>query len=196
MFNLLQKSKIKFAIVGLGNPGKKYENTRHNAGFMVIDKILREKEILKKKVKHEAQIFETIIAENRVLLVKPQTYMNLSGDSVTEITRFYKIPIENVVVIADEISLPPGKLRIRRKGSDGGHNGLKDIILKTGFDTFARIKIGVGNKPNNWNLADWVLSEFTNHENEKIDLAAKNACQAIELIVCGKVDEAMNKFNS
>ena len=196
MFNFFQKSKINFVVVGLGNPGDKYKNTRHNAGFLTMDYILKEKNVCSKKVKHHAEIFETTIAQSRVLLVKPLTYMNLSGDAVEEIINYRKIPIENTIVIADDISLPIGKLRIRRKGSAGGHNGLKDIIYKTGSDTFPRIKIGVGSKPNNWNLADWVLSEFSPTEREKIDFAIKNAYQALELIVSHKIDDAMNKFNS
>lgn len=196
MFKIFQKSKIKFVIVGLGNPGDKYKNTRHNAGFLTIDYILKEKNVCSKKVKHHAEIFETAIAQSRVLLVKPLTCMNLSGDAVEEIINYHKTPIENTLVIADDISLPVGNLRIRRKGSAGGHNGLKDIIFKTGADTFPRIKIGVGSKPNNWNLADWVLSEFTSDEHEKLDSAIKNAYSAIDLIISGKIDEAMNKFNS
>lgn len=196
MFSFFQKQKIKFAVVGLGNPGDKYKNTRHNAGFLAIDSLINEKNISSKKIKHQAEIFETSIAENRVLLVKPLTYMNLSGDAVEEIINYYKISIENTIVIADDISLSPGKIRIRRKGSAGGHNGLKDIIFKTGFDTFPRIKIGVGSKPDNWVLADWVLSKFSEPERKKIDFATKNSCQAVELIIDGKIDEAMNNFNS
>ena len=196
MFNLFQKSKINFMVVGLGNPGDKYRNTRHNAGFMAIDYILKEKNIHSKKVKHHAEIFETTIAQKRVLLVKPLTYMNLSGDAVDEISSYYKIPCENIIIVVDDISLPAGKLRIRRKGSAGGHNGLKDIIFKIGTDTFPRIKIGVNPKPNNWILADWVLSTFSNDELKKIDSSIKNTYQALELIISDKIDSAMNKFNS
>ena len=196
MFIFSKKSKINFIVVGLGNPGNKYKNTRHNAGFMAIDHIINEKNISSKKVKHHAEIFETTLSENRVLLVKPQTFMNLSGDAVEEIKNYYKIPIENVIVISDDVSLPLGKLRIRQKGSAGGHNGLKDIIFKTGSEAFPRIKIGVGAKPNNWDLANWVLSEFDTSDREKIDFAIKNACQALELLIDGKINDAMNKFNS
>lgn len=196
MFNLFQKSKINFMVVGLGNPGDKYRNTRHNAGFMAIDYILKEKNIRSKKIKHHAETFETVIAQKRVLLVKPLTYMNLSGGAVEEISSYYKISAENTLVIVDDIFLPAGNLRIRRKGSAGGHNGLKDIIFKMGTDAFPRIKIGVNSKPNNWNLADWVLSEFSNDERKKIDSAIKNAYQALELILNDKIDDAMNKFNS
>lgn len=196
MFNILKRKKIEFIIVGLGNPGDKYKKTRHNVGFIAIDHIIKEKNIATKKLKHQAEIFTTTLANHRVLLVKPQTFMNLSGNSVEEIINYYKIPIVNVIVISDDISLPIGKLRIKRKGSDGGHNGLKDIIFKTGFDTFPRIKIGVGAKPVKWNLANWVLSEFTDSEFEKINAAVKNTYKALELIVSSDIDSAMNKFNS
>lgn len=196
MFKIFNKSKPEFLIVGLGNPGNKYKNTRHNAGFMAIDQIVSEKGITVKKVRHHAEVFETSFANNRVLMAKPQTFMNLSGDAVEEIINYYKIPIENVIVVADDVSLPPGKLRIRRKGSAGGHNGLKDIIFKTGCDTFPRIKIGIGAKPPKWDLANWVLSEFSAAEREKIDIAIKNVSLALDLIVGGDIDGAMNKFNS
>ena len=196
MFKIFNKSKVDFVVVGLGNPGNKYENTRHNVGFLAIDHIAAEKNISSKKIKHNSEIFEATIAEKHVLLVKPLTYMNLSGDAVEEIVSYYKIPIENVIVISDDISLATGKLRIRRKGSDGGHNGLKDIIFKTGSDEFPRIKIGIGSKPNNWDLSNWVLSKFSESDREKIDLAIKNVCQALDLLITGKINDAMNKFNS
>lgn len=196
MFNFFKKRKIDFVVVGLGNPGDKYKNTRHNAGFLAIDHLVKEKNASIKKVKHHSEIFETIISDKRVLLVKPQTFMNLSGDAVESIKNYYDIPIENFIIIADDVFLPTGKLRIRRKGSDGGHNGIKDIIFKTGTESFFRIKIGVGLKPNNWKLADWVLSEFSVDDRKNIDLAISNACKAIELMIVGKVDDAMNKFNS
>lgn len=196
MFKIFNKSRPEFLIVGLGNPGDKYKNTRHNAGFMAIDQIIAEKGVTVKKVKYHAEVFETSFADNRVLMAKPQTFMNLSGDTVEEIINYHKIPVENVIVLADDVSLPPGKLRIRRKGSAGGHNGLKDIILKTGCDTFPRIKIGVGAKPPKWDLANWVLSEFSATEREKIDIAIKNVSLALELMIGGDIDGAMSKFNS
>lgn len=196
MLNFFKKSKINYLIVGLGNPGDKYKNTRHNAGFLAVDHIINEKNISSKKIKHHAEIFETTIANNRIILAKPLTFMNLSGDAVADLLSYYKIPIGNLIVLVDDISLPPGNLRIRRKGSAGGHNGLKDIIFKTGDDTFLRIKIGVGAKPDRWNLADWVLSEISSCDREKIDIAIKNAYTALELIINGKIDDAMSKFNS
>ena len=133
----------------------------------------------------------------RTLLLKPSTFMNLSGQSVTEAMSFYKIPAEKVIVIYDDISLPPGRLRIRRKGSDGGHNGMKNIIYLSGKDTFPRIKMGVGAKPNpQWDLADWVLSTFSAQEKKDLSEAIDHAASAVELMVQGKIDEAMNRFNS
>lgn len=196
MFKIFNKSKPEFLVVGLGNPGDKYKNTRHNAGFMAVDHIIKEKGVSAKKIRHHAEVFETSFADNRVLLVKPQTFMNLSGDAVEEIASYHKIPIENVIVIADDISLPLGKLRIRKKGSAGGHNGLKDVILKTGCETFPRVKIGIGAKPPKWDLAKWVLSEFSAAEREKIDVAIKNVSLALELMIGGDIEGAMNKFNS
>lgn len=189
-------NKIEYIIVGLGNPGQKYENTRHNAGFLTIDHIVNDLQTTNGKLKYHSQIFDVTISGHRVILVKPQTYMNLSGDAVKEIMAFYKIDIEKIVVIVDDISLSPGKLRIRRKGSAGGHNGLKDIINKTGYDNFPRIKLGVGAKPEKWNLADWVTSEFSDTDRKQLNVAIENAYKAIKLILNDKIDEAMNKFNS
>lgn len=196
MFKFFKKSKIEFVVAGLGNPGPKYENTRHNAGFIAIDYIVKQKNISNKKLKHHAEIFEADFAGHRVLLVKPLTFMNLSGDAIENILNYYKISAENLIVISDDISLPVGKLRIRRKGSAGGHNGLKDIIFKTGCDTFVRIKLGIGEKPKDWDLAKWVLSNFSEKEKEELNLAVKNTYKALELIVCKNIDAAMNKFNS
>lgn len=196
MFKFLKKPQIEFVVAGLGNPGPKYENTRHNAGFIAIDYIVKQKNISNKKLKHHAEILEADFAGHRVLLVKPLTFMNLSGDAIENILNYYKIPAENLIVISDDISLPVGKLRIRRKGSAGGHNGLKDIIFKTGCDTFVRIKLGIGEKPKDWDLAKWVLSNFSEKEKEELNLAVKNTYKALELIVCKNIDAAMNKFNS
>ncbi len=186
----------EYIIVGLGNPGQKYENTRHNAGFLTIDHIVNDLHLTNSKLKYQSQIFDATIAGHRVLLVKPQTYMNLSGDAVRKIMDFYKIDIEKLIVIVDDISLFPGKLRIRKKGSSGGHNGIKDIINKTGYDNFPRIKIGVGAKPERWNLADWVTSEFSDADRKQLNTAIENAYGALKLMLDGKTDEAMNKFNS
>ncbi len=200
MFNFLKKANIKqkidYVIVGLGNPGEKYKNTRHNAGFIAIDNIIKEENIPSKKIKFSSEVCETTLEKKRILLVKPQTYMNLSGEAIVQIVNFYKISIENFIIIVDDIALPVGKLRIKRKGSAGGHNGLKDIINKIGSDQFTRIKIGVGAKPDKWNLANWVTSEFSSTERQQIDIASQKLYKAVSLIVENKIDEAMNNFNS
>ena len=166
-------------------------------GFQVIDLLSDKYHIEMNQKKHKAICGTGIIEGVKVLLLKPQTFMNLSGQAVTEAMRFYKLPAEKVIVIFDDISLEPGKLRIRRKGSDGGHNGIKNIIYLSGKDTFPRIKMGVGKKPRpDYNLADWVLSRFTQQEQQAMEEAAKRAAQAAELMVQGKIDQAMNQFNS
>lgn len=190
------KQKIDCVIVGLGNPGEKYKNTRHNAGFIAVDHMIKKRNINSKKIKFSSEVYETTLENKRILLVKPQTYMNLSGDAIVQIGNFYKINIENFIIIVDDIALPVGKLRIKRKGSSGGHNGLKDIINKIGSDQFTRIKIGVGAKPDKWNLADWVTSEFSSTERQQIDIASQKVHNALSLIIENKIDEAMNKFNS
>lgn len=190
-----KKNNIDFLIVGLGNPTKEYENTRHNAGFMALDYIADRLNVNIKKNKFDALFADTKLNDKRIFLVKPQTYMNLSGESVFKFVSFYKIFIENIVVISDDISLPVGKIRIRRKGSHGGHNGLKNIINLLGSDNFPRIKIGVGAKPSDWNLADWVLSKFSNDELRIMDNGVKNSFNALKVITNEGVDKAMNEFN-
>lgn len=190
-------SSYDYLIVGLGNPGQEYENTRHNAGFAVIDKICEKFGCNMQKHKHKALIGECRMADKRVLLAKPQTFMNLSGESVREISAFYKIPPEKTVIIFDDISLPVGKIRIRRNGSDGGHNGMKNIILLSGSNAFPRIKVGVGAKPHpNYDLKDWVLSRFSSQEAPLISDAAKKAANAAECIATESVDIAMNKYSN
>lgn len=190
-------SKPEFLIVGLGNPGIAYENTRHNAGFLTIDKLCKKLSFDVKRAKFKSYVGEAVTGGKKCLVMKPQTYMNNSGEAVVEAMNFYKIPIENVLVIYDDISLEPSKLRIRRKGSHGGHNGIKSIVELTGSENFPRIKIGVGKKPHpDYNLADWVLSRFSDDELKALDNALDNACEAIENIVSGQIDKAMNSFNS
>lgn len=188
---------IEYLIVGLGNPGLQYEKTRHNAGFMAVDTLAERLGVSLNKYKFHGKIAEASIFGKRCLIMKPETYMNNSGQAVEEAMSFYKLDIEHVIIVYDDISLEPGTLRIRRKGSDGGHNGVKSIIHLTGEDTFPRIKIGVGKKPHpKFDLADWVLSKFNEEDQKKINKACENACNSIEFIVQNKIDEAMNKYNS
>ncbi len=196
----MKKSKpsgnIDFMIVGLGNIGSEYENTRHNAGFIVLDMLAERLGCDINKNKFSADYATVTVSGKRCLLLKPLTFMNNSGKAVGEAARFYKVPCENIIVVSDDISLDVGKLRIRRKGSDGGHNGLKSIIAAVG-DGFARIKIGVGKKPHpDYDLAAWVLSRFKSEETAPLKEAAQKACDAVALMVEGKTDMAMNRFNS
>ena len=188
---------VDYIIVGLGNPGGEYEATRHNAGFIVIDMLAEECSCAVTKIKFKSLYGTAQIGDKKCILMKPQTYMNNSGEAVRDAAAFYKVPAERIIVVSDDISLDVGKLRIKRKGSDGGHNGLKSIIYQLQSDNFARIKMGVGKKPHpEYDLAAWVLSRFKNDEVEPLKSAAKNACDAIKLIVGEKIDMAMNKFNS
>lgn len=187
---------ISYLIVGLGNPGTKYEMTRHNAGFLCADLLAQSKNTEIKRLKYHALVGEAVLAGERCLLMKPQTFMNLSGEAVRDAAAFYKIPPENIIVIFDDISLPVGKLRVRRKGSAGGHNGIKSIIACLGTENFPRIKIGVGEKPHpDFDLADWVLTSFKKDELPPLREALEKACEAAEMMVGGKTDRAMNKFN-
>lgn len=187
---------VEYIIAGLGNPGTEYENTRHNIGFMTIDTLCEKYKINCKKLKFKSLTCDAMIAGKRCLIMKPSTFMNKSGEAVTEAMSFYKIPPERTIIVYDDISLEPGKMRIRRKGSDGGHNGIKNIIYLSGFDTFPRIKMGVGAKPHpDYNLADWVLGHFKKEDGEKLEQCFNNAVSALELMVAGKIDEAMNKYN-
>lgn len=186
-----------FVIVGLGNPDKKYEGTRHNIGFDAIDALSRKYNIPVKEKKHKALVGTGAIEGCRVMLVKPLTYMNLSGESVGEIMNFYKLdPEEELLVIFDDISLAPGNIRIRKKGSAGGHNGIKSIIAHTGTMNFKRIKIGVGEKPKDWDLADYVLGRFDTSDRRKVDDAIADAMEAAKRIACDDIDGAMNDFNA
>ena len=183
-------------IVFLGNPGPRYEMTRHNAGFMAADAMAKEKNVNINKARFKALTATCDIGGEPVLLMKPQTFMNLSGDAVVQAAKFYKIPPERVIVVSDEISLPIGKLRIRTKGSAGGHNGLKDIIAKLGTDAFPRIRIGVGAPPHpDYDMADWVLSSFKNQEAEDMLAAAERAAQAAQCYITQGAERAMNRFN-
>ncbi|MGN0570749.1 MAG: aminoacyl-tRNA hydrolase [Candidatus Fimenecus sp.] len=187
----------EFLVVGLGNPDQKYAFTRHNSGFLCVDMLAEKYGFTVKKLKFKSLLGDAEIGGHRCLVLKPQTYMNLSGEAVRDAAQFYKIPPERIVVLFDDISLDVGKIRIRRKGTDGGHNGIKNIIYHLNSDTFPRIKIGVGKKPHpDYDLADWVLSEFKKDEEAPLKTALEHACAALELMLDGKIDEAMNKYNS
>lgn len=190
-------STFDYMIVGLGNPGKKYEFTKHNAGFLCIDLLAQELGVKIDRLKFKALVADVRIEGKRCLLMKPQTFMNLSGEAVRDAAEFYKIPSEKIIVIFDDISLEPGRLRIRRKGSDGGHNGIKSIIYQLQSDAFPRIKLGIGKKPHpDFDLADWVLEPFTKDALTALRSACDNACEAVKLMIDGKTDEAMSRFNS
>lgn len=194
--SLEKEGNIMFVIVGLGNPDKKYEKTRHNVGFDVIDVMAQKYNIELTEKKHRALSGSGYIAGQKVLLVKPQTYMNLSGESVQAILNFYKLDAEReLLVIYDDISLAPGRIRVRARGSAGGHNGIKNIIAMTGTQTFARIKIGVGEKPQGWDLADYVLGHFSKEERALVEDAFVDAAEAAEMILADDLSGAMNKFN-
>ena len=191
------RGKPEFLIVGLGNIGMTYENTRHNAGFMAIDTLAEQEHIQVNRMKFKGYVGDVTLSGKRCLLLKPSTYMNNSGEAVVQAMQFYKIDIDHVIVIFDDISLDVGKLRIRRKGSAGGHNGIKSIIELTGSEDFARIKLGVGAKPHkSMNLADWVLSKFKPEELEKMKTSCQNACECLKLMVNGETDKAMNQYNA
>lgn len=186
----------EWLVVGLGNPGKKYENTRHNTGFLVMDTLCREHGVSCDRSRFRALTGEAVLGGKRVLLLKPQTFMNLSGEAVREAAAFYKIPPERVLVIFDDISLPVGTLRIRAKGSAGGQNGVKNIIAQLGSEQFPRIKVGIGGKPHpDYDLADWVLSSFRPEEQEAMQDAAKRASAAVSELIEHGVPSAVQKYN-
>ena len=196
-FNSSSVGAPEFMIVGLGNPDRKYEFTRHNAGFLCVDMLAQKHGFTVKKLKFRSLLGNAVIGGHRCLILKPQTYMNLSGEALREAAAFFKIPPERILVLFDDISLDVGKLRIRRKGTDGGHNGIKNIIYHLASDKFPRIKIGVGKKPHpDYDLADWVLSEFKKDEEAPLKSALENACAAVELLLDGETDKAMNLYNS
>lgn len=186
-----------FLIVGLGNPGREYRNTRHNIGFDVIDKLAEAEGIDVLEKKHKAIIGKGYVAGQKCVLAKPVTYMNLSGESVRALADYYKIDDSSeLIVISDDISLDVGQIRVRKKGSAGGHNGLKSIIAHLGHDGFMRVKMGVGEKPRGWDLADYVLGHFSGPERELMDDACERAAEAIRMMVAGETDAAMNRFNT
>lgn len=191
------KGGYEYLIVGLGNPGAKYEMTRHNAGFLAVDLLERKENLNIKKLKYHSLVGDITVNGKKCLVMKPQTFMNNSGEAVGEAARFYKIPPEKVVVISDDISLDVGKIRIKRKGSAGGHNGLKSIIAHLGSENFTRIKIGVGKKPSaDYDLVDWVLGRFPKELEADLKTALENTVSALPYIVNDEIDKAMNLFNS
>ncbi len=191
------KSNYDWLIVGLGNPGIKYENTRHNAGFIAVNKLAEECGFSINKNKFDALSGEFKLKDMRILVIKPQTFMNNSGRAVSKISAFYKIPTDRIIVLQDDISLDIGKIRMRRKGSDGGQKGMRDIIELLGTDNIMRIKIGVGAKPHpDYDLASWVLSRFPNESRDELQKAIDNSVKAVKEIILSGIDSAMNKYNN
>lgn len=187
----------EFIVVGLGNPGNKYTYTRHNSGFLCLDMLSQKLNFRIDRLKFKSLICDTKINGHRCIVMKPQTFMNNSGEAIRECANFYKIKPENIIVIYDDISLDVGKLRIRRKGTDGGHNGIKSIIYHLNSDQFPRIKLGCGKKPHpDYDLIDWVISEFKKDELKALEPALENACKALELMLDNQIDKAMNLYNS
>ena len=187
---------VDWLLVCLGNPGDQYENTRHNVGFMVADELGERHNVPIQRLKFRALTNTITVGDEKVLLMKPVTYMNLSGEAVHEAAAFYKIPPEHILVISDEVSLAPGKIRVRRSGSAGGHNGLKNIIAHLGTDQFPRIRVGVGQKPHpDYDMADWVLGKFQGEDKKAVEEAVKKAADAAECLIREGVDKAMNQYN-
>lgn len=193
---LFSTGSIEYIVVGLGNPEPRYDKTRHNAGFMALNRIAEKCGCSVKNLKHLALCGKTDICGKKVLLLKPQTYMNNSGESVASAAKFYKVPPENIIVLFDDCAIAVGSLRIRRKGSAGGHNGIKSIIEHLGTSDFPRVKIGVGEKPHpDYDMADWVLSSFSSAELKSVASRFDDVYKAVELIISGNTDKAMNLFN-
>ena len=186
---------VTHIVAGLGNPGAKYVQTRHNAGFMALDYIEEKYNFKTNKVKFKSLVGETTFAGKRVLFMRPQTFMNLSGEAVREAADFYKVPSDNIVIIYDDVSFDPGTMRIKRKGSAGGHNGIKNIILQLDTDVFPRIKLGVGKKPKDYDMVDWVLGKLPPDTHKDFFATLEKIPEALELIISGNLDKAMNQFN-
>ena len=193
---MISKSNESWLIVGLGNPGKEYERTRHNAGFRAIDILADKLGCRIDKGKFQGLYGQTVYGGRKIYLLKPQTYMNLSGRSVLQLSAYFNIPPQRIIVLFDDISLPPGRLRIRSDGSAGGHNGIKSIIAEVGSQNFPRVKIGVGSKPNpEFDRADWVLSTFSSKEEKDLQFALSNAADAALCVIDHGVPESANRFN-
>lgn len=191
-----KRAPVAWLVAGLGNPGDQYEHTRHNAGFQVIDALSQRGGFPVRRLKFHALTQTALIGGQGALVMKPLTYMNLSGQAVGEAARFYKLPPHQVLIISDDVDLPLGKLRIRKGGSAGGHNGLKSVIQHLGTDQFPRLKVGVGRKPHpDYDMADWVLGQFQGADRTAMDQAADQAAQAVECLLAQGIDRAMNRFN-
>ncbi len=196
LFQLFRKEKIMYVIAGLGNPGGKYAHTRHNVGFDALDVLADKYHMEWTEKKFNAICAKGTIEGQKVLLMKPQTYMNLSGDAIAPMLGYYKLdPEEQLIVVSDDVSLAPGNLRIRTKGSAGGHNGLKDIIAKTKTQNFTRIKVGVGEKPAEWDMVDHVLGRFGEEDRKKVEAAFEDVAGAVALLVRGETEDAMSRYN-
>lgn len=187
---------VDWLVVGLGNPGDQYEHTRHNVGFAVADELAERCRVPLQRLKFRALTNTVTLGGQKVLLMKPVTYMNLSGEAVREAAAFYKVPPEHILVLSDEVALPPGKLRVRTGGSAGGHNGLKNIIVHLGSDQFPRIRLGVGQKPHpDYDMADWVLGKPQGEDKTAVEAAVVRAADAVECLLAKGPEEAMNRFN-
>ena len=197
MFDRFRSAQgVTWLVVFLGNPGTKFNGTRHNAGFMAADAMAKELNISINKLRFKALTAQVEIGGEKVLLMKPQTYMNLSGEAVIQAAKFYKISPEHIIVVSDEVAMPIGKLRIRKSGSAGGHNGLKNIIQHLGTQDFPRIRMGVGAAPHpDYDMADWVLSTFKNKDAEDMQALAERVSKAVQCYITEGPDRAMNKFN-
>ena len=195
-FSSKKAGPVEWLVVGLGNPGSKYEWTRHNMGFLVVDELAERLSIPVQRLKFKALTNTATLGGKSVLLMKPTTYMNLSGEAVGQAARFYKIPPERVLVISDDVALPQGKLRVRRSGSAGGHNGLKNIISHLGTDQFPRIKVGVGQKPSpDSDMVNWVLGTFTGQDRKVMEEAIGRAADAVTVLLQHGIDQAMASYN-
>ena len=196
MFFNQKNGGVDWLLVCPGNPGDQYENTRHNVGFQVADAVAERHNVPIQRLKFRALTNTITVGEKKVLLMKPVTYMNLSGEAVHEAASFYKVPPERILVVSDEVALAPGKIRVRRSGSAGGHNGLKNIIAHLGTDQFPRIRVGVGQKPHpDYDMADWVLGKFQGEDKKAVEEAVKRAADAAECLIQEGVDKAMNRYN-
>ena len=196
MFLRKKSAPVSWLVVFLGNPGSRYDGTRHNAGFIVGDAFERSAGIKINRLKFNSLTAQAVVGGHGVFLLKPQTFMNLSGNAVRQAMSFYKVPLSGIITVSDDVSLPAGKLRVRRRGSAGGHNGLKDIIIKCGGEDFPRVKIGVGAPPHaDYDMAEWVLSKLSGEDKQLVESAAEQAAEALKTIITQGVDRAMEKYN-